>query len=339
MIIKKTKISEVAQYQNQLLTAGIIAGVLVLALSWGIAYLSEGFDVARHANSQLVLGEWGWLQTLNFITYGLLVTAAAIGAHYAMKGRPGGTGAPLLMAIYGIGGIIVGFAPTDPAFGFPPGTDTAFAGYAAISTSAQIHGIAGGIGFTAIAIACFFFARYFMSLRQRVWAGLSFCIGLSVFVVTAYLVVSSGGEISSFNYLPIWIVGSLLWLYVSLVSWKLRQSSTVMSQDQPGELTLPEQISSDMRAAMKRRDATTANTLKSLLARISNAEAVDSSHLDTTKITEVSRKQLSQSDIDSIIDAEIAELESALTQLGGSESNYKTELQEKITLISKYRAQ
>mgnify|MGYP004417259097 CR=1 FL=1 len=211
---------------NHLLRAGIIAGVLVMTLSLSLAYLSEGFDISRHANSQLVLGEWGWLQTINFIMYGILVTIASIGMHQVMGGKPGGTWAPLLMAIYGIGGFIVGLAPTDPAFGFPPGSDVIFKGYDHISLSAQIHGIAGGIAFTAMALASLVFARYFTAAKDYLWTGLSLIIGLSVLGVTAYLIYSAGSEISSFNYLPTWIVGSLLWLYVSLVSWRLSQKTT-----------------------------------------------------------------------------------------------------------------
>lgn len=213
------------RYTRKLLNAGIVAGLLVMAISFGLAFATEGFHLARHANSLLVLGEWGWLQTINFISFGVLVTLAAWGARLVMRGRPGSTWAPLLMAVYGIGSIVVGFAPADPAFGFPPGSQTDYQGYASVSLSAQIHGIAGGIAFTSIAIACFFFARYFASLKEYGWLTLSIVAGASVFVVTAYLVSYAGKELSSFNYTPVWIAGAFLWLYVSLVSWKLRKTA------------------------------------------------------------------------------------------------------------------
>ena len=213
------------RHTRALLNAGIVAGLLITLLSFGLAFATEGFHLTRHANSLLVLGEWGWLQTLNFISFGILVTLAAWGARQVLRGKPGGLWAPLLLAIYGIGSIIVGFAPADPAFGFPPGTETAFQGYGSVSRSAQIHGIAGGIAFTSIAFACFAFARYFASVKERGWVALSILTGGSVFAVTAYLASFAGKELSSFDYTPTWVVGSLLWLYVSLVSWKLRQSS------------------------------------------------------------------------------------------------------------------
>lgn len=206
---------------RQLLIAGMIAGIATMVVSLTLAFVSKGFDITRHANSLLVLGEYGWLQTINFLLYGVLVTLFAFGVRYATKGKPGGTWAPLFVGIYGIGCFVVGLAPTDPAFGFPVGTNTVFEGYASISQSAQIHGIAGSIGFTAIAIAGFILARYFASLGEYVWMTLSLFAGLLVIIVVGYLAASAGSEVTSFNYLPVWTVGSFLWLYVSLVSWKL----------------------------------------------------------------------------------------------------------------------
>jgi len=94
-----------------------------------------------------------------------------------------------------------------------------------MSLSAKIHGMSGAIGFTAIAIASFVFARYFVWAKQYIWAVLSCVVGSSVMGVTLYLVLYSGGEVSSFNYIPVWISGTILWLYVSLIAWKLRKSA------------------------------------------------------------------------------------------------------------------
>lgn len=214
-----------SQQTKHLLTAGIVAGLLVTFLSFTLANISEGFHLTRHANSLLVLGEWGWLQTLNFLVFGILVTLAAIGMRRVTRGQPGGTWAPLLMAIYGIGGFIVGLAPTDPGFGFPPGTQTTFTGYGNVSLSAQIHGVAGGIAFTAMAFSCFVFARYFASRKDYFWVVLSLVTGASVFVVTGYLASYADEQVTSFDYTPTWVVGTLLWLYVSLLCWKLRKQA------------------------------------------------------------------------------------------------------------------
>lgn len=105
------------QQTRKLLTTGIVAGPCTMVISFARALIIEGFHFIRHANSLLVLGEWGWLQTINFIVFGILVTFAALGVRQALHGKPSGVGSALLLAIYGLGCIIVGLAPTDPGFG------------------------------------------------------------------------------------------------------------------------------------------------------------------------------------------------------------------------------
>lgn len=98
-------------------------------------------------------------------------------------------------------------------------------------------------------------------------------------------------------------------------------------------------LNNDMRSAMKSRDTTTTNALKSLLARISNAEAVDLKAINTLGVgsTEVSRRLLSEADIYSIIDDEINELQQALSSLESSPSRYTTELKDKIAILQRYK--
>lgn len=99
-------------------------------------------------------------------------------------------------------------------------------------------------------------------------------------------------------------------------------------------------LNEDMRSALKARDLETANTLKSLLARIANAEAVPvnylTAHTSLVAPTEVPRKELSEDDLRAIIEAEIAELDDALKALGDTVTDYRSELQKKITIISRY---
>lgn len=108
-----------------------------------------------------------------------------------------------------------------------------------------------------------------------------------------------------------------------------------------------EHIKQDMRQAMKNSERTTAETLKSLLARISNAEAVHPTVQTNDENTiagavkgvgnsEVQRKILTLSDLQSIMRAEQEEMEAALLQID-SNSEYAQQLQEKIAVINIYR--
>lgn len=98
---------------------------------------------------------------------------------------------------------------------------------------------------------------------------------------------------------------------------------------------LTEQISIDMRNSMKAGERSQAETLKALLARFSNAEAVPvDQHKDST---EVARKSLTLSDLYSILDDEINELQQAAEQFD-RQSEYRAELEQKIAILMQYKA-
>lgn len=102
---------------------------------------------------------------------------------------------------------------------------------------------------------------------------------------------------------------------------------------------LVERIRFDMRAAMKAGRPAETNTLKSLLARFSNAEAVPQDGVSASKgvgSTEAPRKLLNATDLHAIIDDEISELQEVIDQLD-DQSSYRTELQDKIIILSRYK--
>lgn len=100
-----------------------------------------------------------------------------------------------------------------------------------------------------------------------------------------------------------------------------------------------------MRAAMKTRDSVTTSTLKSLLARFSNEEAVAPGASPTDAViagaehgvgsTEAARKQLSLADHQHIIQDEITEIDEVLSQLA-QPSGYKSELEHKHKILQRY---
>jgi len=55
-----------------LLTGGVVAGPLFVAVGLAQAFTRAGFDPVRHPLSLLSLGDLGWLQITNFVTAGLL---------------------------------------------------------------------------------------------------------------------------------------------------------------------------------------------------------------------------------------------------------------------------
>ncbi|MHC9295956.1 DUF998 domain-containing protein [Mycobacterium sp. LTG2003] len=209
-----------------LLTAGIVGGLLITVVSLTLAFTRPGFDVTRHGNSMLALGDLGWVQTADFIVYGLLMVAFAVGVKRGTAGAPGGTSAAVCVAVYGLlGSVVVGLNPADPGFGFPPGAPDGYPGADELSVPAKVHGIAGLIGFLAITCGCIAFARYFAHAADRLWALVSAAVGLAVFGVVVYLGLNSGAETTTFNYMPTWVVGTVLWLYIAAVAARLRSRS------------------------------------------------------------------------------------------------------------------
>ena len=114
--------------------------------------------------------------------------------------------------------------------------------------------------------------------------------------------------------------------------------------------SIMEQLRADFLQARKSRDQLAANALQSLLARISNAEAVAvqtagaannapaaGMHVGVGS-TEVPRKMLAEEDIQRLIREEIGELSSALDSMAQLPDHaYAGELRQKIAILSKYR--
>lgn len=103
----------------------------------------------------------------------------------------------------------------------------------------------------------------------------------------------------------------------------------------PSKDALLNTITTDMRQAMKSSDHVTLNELRSLLARIHNAEAVPVEEIHDVTLTEVARKELSIGEIQSIIHDELTELQETLNSINAS-SDYAIELKQKIAAIQKY---
>lgn len=140
---------------KSLLGYGVIAGPIYVAASLAQAAVRDGFDLSRHAWSQLALGGPGWIQVTNFVVTGLMIIAAAVGLRRALVSGPAATWAPLLVVAFGVSMIVAGVFPVDPMGGFPADLPQA----ATISGGAMVHLLAGAIGFPCLAAALIVLAR------------------------------------------------------------------------------------------------------------------------------------------------------------------------------------
>jgi len=135
------------------LVAGQLAGVLFCGVATYGALTRPGFDLNRHAVSNLSLGEGGWTMIAAFVISGLLTLLCAIGLSNILKEGRGKRTIPILVGIYGIGLVLAGIFPPPACCGFPAGT--AEDQLPVMTPSAIVHSMAFMLAFSSLIAACF----------------------------------------------------------------------------------------------------------------------------------------------------------------------------------------
>lgn len=157
-----------------LFMCGGAAGPLFIATLLVQDYTRPGFDPRIHALSLLSLGDWGWIQILNFVITGMLNILYAVGLWRSLHPGRAGTWGPLLIGAYGVGLVAVGIFRTDPAAGFPPG--------ATAPPHPSWHGVIHALGalfvFMTLVAALLVLARYFFEQKEPRWGWYSLICGL-----------------------------------------------------------------------------------------------------------------------------------------------------------------
>jgi hypothetical membrane protein len=197
---------------RSLLGYGILAGPVYVVVSVTQALLREGFDPTRHQWSLLSTGSYGWIQVANFIVAGLMCVAGAAGLGRALTPGRASRWAPRLVATYGFGLVAAGIFRADPALGFPPGTPDSGT---AVSWHGMLHFVAGGIGFTAIAVACLLIGRRYAAEGRTGFAWFSRLTGVAFFA--GFAMIASGGGARGATIIFTAIV-VLLWTWLSAVA-------------------------------------------------------------------------------------------------------------------------
>jgi len=162
-----------------LLTCGIAAGPVFVAVGLIQAFTIPGFDLTHHYLSQLSSGELGWIQIANFVIAGLLTIAAAVGVRRALGGGTLGRVSPVLLGGFGVGLAAAGVFVADPAIGFPPGTPDAIPTQQ--TWHSMLHGVAAIVSFVFLVGACFTLGYRFARQRQWGWALYSVATGVVSF--------------------------------------------------------------------------------------------------------------------------------------------------------------
>jgi hypothetical protein len=172
------------QSAARLLTGGIVAGPLFLAV-WLIQALTrEGFDLTYHPLSLLSLGGLGWIQIANFVVTGVLYVACAVGMRRVLRPGRGSTWGPMLVGAIGVGLIVSGVFVTDAGAGFPPGAP------AGPPEHITWHGILHEVGFILASLswtaACFVFLSRFAARKERGWVAACVAAPVAVIAIDAW---------------------------------------------------------------------------------------------------------------------------------------------------------
>jgi hypothetical protein len=156
--------ADVPPRSNWLLWVGALAGPVF----WTSALVQiagrEGFDITRHAISQLSTGDLGWVQVATFCATGVGGLALAAGIRLRLREGVGQRALPVLVALFGAGLVVAGLFTTDPENGFPPGAPAG--PVAQMSWHGVIHATAAVASFTALGIAAAVLAVRFARGRR-----------------------------------------------------------------------------------------------------------------------------------------------------------------------------
>lgn len=195
-----------------LLRAGLIAGpfFLLVAITQGLT--RNGFDLSHQPISFLSLGDLGWLQIANFVLTGCLVLLFAAGVRKALRGQAGGTFGPIGLIGLGLGMMIAGLFPPDPAFGYPAGTPDGLPAH--ITYHSSLHSLGFMLSFLFFVLTALVFMRE--DIRQKRWLSVGYTLVSAAGALV--LAMMPGTDTVAVRDLA---AAVLLWAWVAVHSWRL----------------------------------------------------------------------------------------------------------------------
>jgi hypothetical protein len=204
-----------------LFVTGVVGPPLFVIVFLVEGITRPGYSAWRNFVSQLATGDWGWVQVMNFLVYGVLMGCFAVGLRRSLGGGRASIAAPVLVGAYALSLLSAGIFVTDPALGYPAGAPEVH------TTHGLIHGLSGLAAFTFLIAASFVMAWRFSGDREsRPWAIYSLLSGLLIiacFVASnVFSVLDAQGSLQNAPtgfVQRIAIIGG--WTWITLVAWHL----------------------------------------------------------------------------------------------------------------------
>lgn len=214
-----------------LLIGAVVATPLFLALWVAQAFTRDGFRPAFHPMSLLSLGDGGWVQVLNFVVVGLLVSGGGIGLGRTLGGGRLTRWIASLIVLMGAGLVVAGVFVTDAGAGFPAGAP---AGAPVMSWHGAVHQMGFLLTQFAFMAAGVALAVKFFRDRRRGWA--TACI----LAIAAALLVAALGDPETLAIRLVISSAIELGLISALALAALVQAGTVSPRDSTSEVTYAE---------------------------------------------------------------------------------------------------
>ena len=207
-----------------LLLCGVIGPPLFYVVLIIEGATRPGYNPIQTQGSYLALTDQGWEQIANFIVFGLLSIAFAVGLRRVWPNGRASTWGPLLIVLFGLGLITIGVCVTDPGDGYPPG--------APLNGHPQtwhgwVHGLGGALVVNVLLpAACFVLSRRFAAdPASRRWAVYSWMTGALILLISVPATVGLPfAERAGFPVIHGLIQRILLligWLWLTLIALRL----------------------------------------------------------------------------------------------------------------------
>ena len=175
------------RWDRALAWCGIAGPVMFTAgfLGQELVRMEEYSPIAEPV-SALEAGPHGWLQQVNFVLFGVLTIAFALGLHRGIRPTPRGLAGPALLAVSGVGALLAAV--------FPLREDTA-----GVTYDPGGHGASGVTFFLSSAVGLVLLSRRLSTdSRWRGLAGYTLACGLAAvagFVVLGGLAIPDGAPL------------------------------------------------------------------------------------------------------------------------------------------------
>jgi hypothetical membrane protein len=193
------------------LFCGLVSGPLFMTVNVMQILTTEGFDFWKHPVSLLMAAPLGGIQIANFLVGGVLTLVFAVALRRLHRGERGGFWGPLFIAGFGLGLVIGGIFPPDPALGFPPGTSEGVP--AVVSYKSTLHGLGFTLAFASLTAACVVSARG--SAAQKKWGWAIYSVATAATSLTLAMWPGLGG-IGARDF----AAAALAWLWTTLLAAK-----------------------------------------------------------------------------------------------------------------------